>query len=131
VKEDYGSHTEADAAAWARAHAEPDENPMTLADVADDDERDTGHVCSGYCDPAGGLTVLSAAFGHVVFQVGDGPECVAVVQDLRDAKAAFAMPQFADVRVDGQPVDESDVDLLLSVAMRSQISTSALRGTSA
>jgi len=67
------------------------------------------------------LTVLSAVFGHVCFQVGDGPECVAGVPDLRDAKAALAMPQFADVRVDGQPLDESDVDLLLDVATRSQV----------
>jgi len=69
------------------------------------------------------LTVLSAAYGHVVFRVGGGYgccECIASVQDLRDAKAALAIPQFADVRVDGQPVDESDVDLLLDVATRSQ-----------
>jgi len=50
TREDYGSHTEADAGLWAHAHAEPDENPMTLADVAD--EESAGHVCSGYCDPA-------------------------------------------------------------------------------
>ncbi len=127
--EDYGSHTEADAGLWAAAHAEPDENPMTLADVADDAERDTSHVCSGYCDPAGGLTVLSAVFGHVVFQVGAGPECVAGVVDLREAKTEFDGRD--RVLVHGERLDESDVDLLLTAAMRSQISTSALRGTSA
>jgi len=95
-------------------------------------ERDTGHVCSGYCDT--GLTVLSARAGWVCFQVGDGPECIASVQDLADAEAAFAefeAPEFATVLVDGQPLDESDVDLLLSVARSQETATTALRGTSA
>lgn len=94
-------------------------------------ERDTGHVCSGYCDQDTGLTVLSAARGHVIFQVGDGPECVASVRDLREAKDEFdefaAPPQFADVRVDGQPLDESDVDLLLTV-LRHPVAANARRG---
>lgn len=118
TREDYGSHTEADAGAFARAHAEPDENPMTLADVADDDraERVGGHVCSRYYDT--GLTVLSAAYGHVIFQIGDGPECVTSAGELREAKAYLVIRD--RVRVDGQPLDESDVDLLLDVATRSK-----------
>lgn len=71
------------------------------------------------------IEILSAVYGYVCFQVDSGPECVASVQDLTDAKAALAIPQFADVRVDGQPVDESDVDLLLDVATRSQAATAA------
>lgn len=66
------------------------------------------------------LTCLSASLGWVCFQVDSGPECVASVQDLRDAKATFVIRQFATVRVDGQPLDESDVDLLLDAATRSQ-----------
>jgi len=65
------------------------------------------------------LTILSAAFGHVIFQIGDGPECVVSVPALRDAKAALAHRD--RVRVDGDWLDESDVDLLLDVAERSQV----------
>ena len=68
------------------------------------------------------LTVLSAAFGWVCFRVDSGPECVASVGDLKDAKVSLLRGESrtGKVRVDGQPLDESDVDLLLDVATRSQ-----------
>ncbi len=61
TREDYGSHTEVDAGLWAAAHAEPDDDRPTLADVADDEraERDAGHVCSAYCDPFFAEVVLA------------------------------------------------------------------------
>ncbi len=79
------------------------------------------------------LTVLSAAFGWVCFQVDSGPECLAGVGGLRDAKVSLLRGESrtGKVRVDGQPLDESDVDLLLDVATRSQETASTLKGTSA
>lgn len=64
------------------------------------------------------LTVLYAGAGYVCFQVDDGPECMAFAGDLAGAIAEL---DYRDrVRVDGQPLDESDVDLLLDAATRSQ-----------
>jgi len=66
------------------------------------------------------LTVLSAAFGYVCFQVDFGLECLTFVGDLRDAKVSLMRGESrtGKVRVDGQLLDESDVDLLLDVATR-------------
>jgi len=72
------------------------------------------------------LTVLSAAFGWVCFQVDSGPECLAGVGGLRDAKVSLLRGESGagKVRVDGEWLDESDVDLLLDVAKRSQVAVS-------
>jgi len=58
------------------------------------------------------LTILYAGPGYVCFQVDSGPECTAFVGDLHGAMAEFDYHDRA--RVDGQLLDEADVDLLLA-----------------